>query len=425
MVFLLRFSIILVGYQLTDSDNPKGGDHGVYYTTAGNLALNGEAWFQAGSEFGYRAPLYFVFLAAIYAVVSAPPYLVAQIASAMLGALNCLLLYFLVRNVLDERSARLAFWIRGVVPSFVIADTFALSEPLFGTFLLSAMVILFRRSDDFQSIRPIFLGIFIGACMLTREVAIVYPIIVAGLFLLMPGSGKQKTKHIIVFTVALILVLSPWMWRNITVWGKPLPLSYTSGVNLHIGNNPQATGKWVNPPETGMPSDVKWGTPEYESWHRQQAIAFIIENPAQFFVLGIKRIAWFLWPRFLREDIDTVYGVRTRLSLAVSLLCGMTTACIFLLGLLGFVTSKRDWFWWICMLLLTYSTIVTFVVAGAPRYRDSIDYLLLPYTAYVIIHWRELRMSVSFEEQRVRIVLALYACVFASWCWVAIQLGWS
>lgn len=348
LIFLLRLVVVIVFGNIDASDLSRvGGDHSVYFSTAKELASNGEAWFQPGSEFGYRAPLYFAFLSALYWVNNEPSYVLGQIGTALLASINCLLVYFLARETVDGSSAKVSMWIRGFSPPFVIADTFVLSEPLFATFLLSALLLLYASSKDYSLLYPGLLGAMIGCCMLTREVALAYPGIIAGCMFLLPGSKRIKIKRFLIFIFSLLLVLSPWLLRNVMVWGKPFPLSYTSGINLHIGNNPESNGRWAKPPETNMPSEIKWGTPEYDSWHRQQAISFIMKNPTQFVILGMKRMAWFLWPRFLRDDIQVVYGWTPRVSLTISMICGLTSACIFILGILGFVMRARDWFWWV------------------------------------------------------------------------------
>ncbi len=167
------------------------------------------------------------------------------------------------------------------------------------------------------------------------------------------------------------------MVRNIIVWGQPLPISYTSGVNLHIGNNSEATGKWIRFPDELERAELGFGTPQSDAWHRREALRYIQKDPLHFLELGFKKVAWLLWPRFEREEIKELYKLPSMQATLVSGLVGLLNAGVIIAGSAGLVFAKRDWFWWISLTLITYTIFVTFIVYGSPRYRDAIDYLLL------------------------------------------------
>ena len=370
--------------------------------------------------------MYFVYLAVFFGLIPGATFLTGQIATAIIGVLNCVLMFVLIRNLTGETGARLGFWLRGLLPSYVVADTFVMSEPLFATFLLSAFVIISLKPKCPDSRQALAIGFLIACCLLTREVAIVYPIVFGGYLVMASGSRLDGLRHVAVFALALVITLTPWMWRNVIVWGQPLPISYTSGVNLHIGNNPEATGKWGRFSGELEDASLEFGTPQSDAWHRKEALRYIQEDPGHFMRLGFKKVAWFLWPRFEREQIKELYKLPARQVTLLSGLVGVLSAGVMIVGIGGFVFGTRDWFWWISLTLMAYTIFVTFVVYGSPRYRDAIDYLLLAFAANVIVRWRslwiEVRTSGSPVQKQLLILASVVSYILINWMWIAYDL---
>ncbi|WHZ15466.1 MAG: Glycosyl transferase, family 39 [Nitrospira sp.] len=423
-LLLLRIAVIIWGGQ----HEAPGGDQLAFYSGAQQLTHSSGEWFKGGGEFGYRAPLYFVYLAAVFELFPDSTFLTGQIATALIGVLNCVLLFVLIRNLTGDLGSRLGLWLRGLLPSCVIADTFVMSEPLFAAFLLSALLTISMKPNAPDNCQALLLGFFVACCLLTREVAIVYPFVFGGYLVFASRTRQEALRCVALFALALVITLIPWMWRNAVVWGQPLPISYTSGVNLHIGNNPQATGKWTrfpSEPEDGS----SFGTPQFDAWHKKEALRYIQEDPLRFVQLGFKKVAWFLWPRFEREEIRELYKLPSRQATLISGLLGVLSAGMLILGIAGFIVGQRDWFWWISLTLIAYTIAVTFVVYGSPRYRDAIDYLLLPFAAYAVTHWRSLwvdaRTRGSAVQKQLWILAPILSYILINWMWIAYDLTTS
>ncbi|CBK42558.1 putative Glycosyl transferase, family 39 [Nitrospira defluvii] len=424
-LFLIRIALIAWGGQ----HEAPGGDQLAFYSGSQQLVHSSAEWLKGGGEFGYRAPMYFVYLSGVLSLVPGATFLTGQIATALIGVLNCVLMFVLIRNLSGEAGARLGFWLRGLLPSYVVADTFVMSEPLFATFLLCSLVIISFKPNCPDSRQALALGVLIACCLLTREVAIVYPLIFGGYLIMTSASRHDGLRHVAVFVMMLLITLTPWMWRNVIVWGQPLPISYTSGVNLHIGNNPEATGKWVRFSAESEVASLGFGTPQSDAWHRKEALKYIQEDPVHFLRLGFKKVAWFLWPRFEREEIKELYKLPARQATLLSGLLGVLSAGVVVLGIAGFVFGKRDWFWWIGLALIAYTIFVTFVVYGSPRYRDAVDYLLLVFAANAITRWRsllvEVRTSGSLARKQLFILAPVLSYILINWMWIAYDLAKS
>lgn len=421
-LLLLRVVLIIWGGQ----HEAPGGDQLAFYSGSQQLAHSSAEWLKGGGEFGYRAPMYFVYLSSVFSLVPGATFLTGQIATALIGVFNCVLLFVLIRNLTGDADGKLGFWLRGLLPSYVVADTFVMSEPLFATFLLSALLTISFKPNYPDSRQASALGALVACCLLTREVALVYPIVFCGYLVMASASRQDGLRHVAVFAMTLVITLTPWMWRNVIVWGQPLPISYTSGVNLRIGNNPEATGKWIRFSGESEEISLGFGTPQSDAWHRQEALRHIKEDPVQFLRLGFKKVAWFLWPRFEREEIKELYKLPTKQATLVSGVLGGLSAAVMIIGIAGFVFARRDWFWWVSVTLIAYTIFVTFVVYGSPRYRDAVDYLLLVFAANAITRWRsllvEVRTSGSLARKQLFILAPVLSYILINWMWIAYDL---
>jgi hypothetical protein len=90
---------------------PTGGDHSVYYNTALELSRGGQGWLSGGTEFGYRAPLYFAFLSICFYLLGELPFWGVQLITAALGTCNCVLSGMLASKLWGVSTGRIAFWL--------------------------------------------------------------------------------------------------------------------------------------------------------------------------------------------------------------------------------------------------------------------------------------------------------------------------
>jgi hypothetical protein len=413
---------------------PPSGDLMVYAKVGQDLARSSDAWLKRGGEFGYRAPLFFAYLAGVYRLIPTDSYKVAQVAALLLGVVACLLAYRVGLSAGGPRTAWAAFWIRGLLPPFIALDTFPITESLFSVLLLGsvATVLALREPGRAGEASPagrrllglsVLLGILAAAIVLTRDSAIGYPLLLAAaLYLLVRRSG-QPLRPLLHYGSTFLLLLLPWLARNQIVWGSPLPLANTSGVNLHIGNHLDATGKHVDlhlrPPE-GVP----WGSPAFNRWHRDQALAFIRENPGTFIQNGFRKVSWLLFPSFHRDFLRTAYEPPELPLLALSLLSGMTSALLLLAGMAGLILRRASALSWITLVVIVYLACGTFLAHGHPRYRDPIDQLLVVHAAALLTALRgdpaERAGALLPSRRRMVYLGAVIVFVVLSWAWV----GW-
>ena len=56
-----------------------------------------------------------------------------------------------------------------------------------------------------------------------------------------------------ILVMGILLVLTPWTIRNHRYYGEFIPLTTNAGINLYIGNNPEATNRYHLPDESARP----------------------------------------------------------------------------------------------------------------------------------------------------------------------------
>lgn len=147
-------------------------------------------------------------------------------------------------------------------------------------------------------------GLSLGMAVLTRDAAMLVAIGSIAWFLILYRDLKKAVMIWIVILFAVSVVIFPWTVRNYKIFKTVVPVSTNSGINLYIGNNPEANGtfqwklppgvKWNYSPPRGYPK----GYYEYQAnlTGTKQAVKYIKEHPLKFVQLTIKRTWLFFGP---------------------------------------------------------------------------------------------------------------------------------
>jgi 4-amino-4-deoxy-L-arabinose transferase-like glycosyltransferase len=201
------------------------------FSNMGKAIARGEGFH--GEMLGRRAPLYPMFVGAIYFVFGEHEVLV-QLAQCLLLAGICLLVRDIAIRVYDSpRAGLLAGLACALHPSFLrYVPDFHLEVLL--TFLVTLMVwTSVRFAQESTPKRAVIFGVATALATLTKAVTLVYPAVFA-LFWLWERRGKLRAPvgqlATLVLPLALVFVslavtISPWTLRNYHVSGKLVPVS--------------------------------------------------------------------------------------------------------------------------------------------------------------------------------------------------------
>lgn len=288
-------------------------DDAYQYDTIGwNLASGAGFSMQPGVPTPERAPGFPFFLSLVYSVFG-HSLLLATLAQALLGALTCLLIYYIAGRLFDERTALAAGWFACLYPVSVAYTGLLLSETLF-TFLFVLSVYLFVRSGDGEGKTWLALsGAALGLTTLVRATTILFPSAIF-LALLLSGTGRPLRKTTL-FLLAFALAILPWTARNYARFGVFLPVAtggstclyatgrMTEGVPYSTGFH-ELPGKWK---EFESSKEFKLAPEPRVAFDRQlkaEGMKKIKSRPFRYFAIVLKRL-----PKYWLSSHSSVFGV--------------------------------------------------------------------------------------------------------------------
>ncbi|MFA6116618.1 MAG: glycosyltransferase [Sphingomonas sp.] len=198
-----------------------------------------------------------------------------------LGAAS--LIVQLGRRLGNEGAGRGAAWLYLVWPSVLFSAPLAQKEGLCA-FLILALALAWLNRDHRIWRNAVKIGVPAALLALTQPgqapLAALFGLCLIGQagFLPILLAGLRAA------CIALLVML-PWWIRNWLIFGVFMPLTSAGGASLWIGNNPDATGNWLPPPEhlRGLPEIV------YNKRIGAIAVEWIRANPGAFVRLTITK----------------------------------------------------------------------------------------------------------------------------------------
>jgi len=299
----------------------------------------------------FRPPGYPFFLAAVYALFG-DGYLAPRIVQMGLG-LACALLAFLI-------CARSYGWATGLICAAAVSGYWTLvyfeaelqATTLFVFLLLASVLFALCWSERGRPALALASGLFCGVAALVRPNAI---LVLLALALWAVWTGRRRSPRLPYLAGALTILLGgllavlPATVRNWIVAEDLVPISSNAGINLYIGNNPDANGlvsveladlgsfrscfDWpaivdALERETGRsmrPSEVS-------SYFAGRAYRFAITEPDRFLALTARKALLFWGPREVSHNKELHF--ERRASAVLSRLPG-NFALVLATGLLG------------------------------------------------------------------------------------------
>lgn len=282
---ILAIALVLrVAWALAVEVVPVSDSH-AYDTFARNLIEHGvHGWTQdAPSAFwpvgtaAILSAVYWVFGESYAAVVV----LNILVSLAVIGMVHALALTWFDRRVAVIAAAVLAVW-----PSLVMYVTVIASELFFMALVLAGMLAWERGARSRLSLLGAGLA-WAGACYV-RPLALLLPVaLLMGELLRDRTSWRARSLGAAAVLLVMVAALSPWTYRNKVVFGRPVLVSTNFGPTLWMGNNPETTGAYQEPPDWSLSLSEAQRDVEL----RRAALAHIAEAPARFVVRTVVKLA--------------------------------------------------------------------------------------------------------------------------------------
>lgn len=213
----------------------------------------------------YSSPLYPYFIAGVFWLFGQEVFIL-YIIQILLGAANCVVIYLLARML--SKGRMLPALISGVCAAlygllvFFDADMLMIFMTLLFVDCGLYFLIAYRESRRLYQVA--IAGLAIGLAALDRtNILLFVPFAmwyVAGAFTF--AYRKWQIKPVLIFLGCVIGVLLPVTLRNVMVGNDLVLVSSNAGVNLYIGNNPDAPGVFYLPERSGLSNEDLQGTAE-------------------------------------------------------------------------------------------------------------------------------------------------------------------
>jgi 4-amino-4-deoxy-L-arabinose transferase-like glycosyltransferase len=370
-----------------------GTDENEYITYATSLAEQGEYRGMSpdvadqNHVTAYRTPGTSLVYAALFRIFG-HRYSVIRLAMCLWGALACVVLLAIGREVTSETTAWLAAGVWAIYPHALLYSGLLLSESLgLLTFLLFLLVALrFARNERWEA--ALLAGATLGIAILVHPARLfMLPLAViwaAWLF-------RRRLRPLLtaaLIPVAAVLVIVPWTIRNYTVFHQLVPLSTGGGSAMLQGNNRVV----VTDPKLFGYSVWDTAIPEYRDALRNAgdelsrdriagrfAKEWIRNNPQYWaFLVRAKLVRGFT--PFLEPWSPRMYRLAELISWGP----------VLLLMLIGFVPTwwklaRRGGAGWLLHLGILHFVVVTLLFFGNSRYRYTVEPLALLIAAMTVM----------------------------------------
>ncbi|MCG2712136.1 MAG: tetratricopeptide repeat protein [Candidatus Omnitrophica bacterium] len=266
-----------------------------------------------------RVPLYVYFLAVLFKILGSG-FMAARVVQAVLGAFNCVLVYFLGKKVFSRNVGIIAAFICSIYGVFIYFDAQFLNVTLALFFNIGMLLALLHTVDNPNIFKWLGCGTLFGiALQVSANVILFFPLMLFWIYLYdkkaSVGFKAVKNKRLIPLlsiVIAVVLMLMPFAIRNYLQGEDFVLLSSTGGINLYIGNNPYADGKTAAPPSRdysyrGWKDNVwvssiktaeriegrKMKPSEVSDFWTFKALRFVVENPGKWFNLLTRKFYYF------------------------------------------------------------------------------------------------------------------------------------
>jgi len=226
---------------------------------------------------------------------------------AQIMAFGCLasLIFWIGKEVFSEEVGSLVTLLVCLHPGLFIYTTRKLHPLVFDAFLFLLFLLFSLKCRKKMNLSRAVLGGFIlGVTLLSRSTILLFAVLTSiWFFKRWDFHWRKKVLFLVTFVLAAILVMTPWWIRNFIALGRWIPLTTTFGLQLWIGNNPNATGTPLTPSGKAVLFQDKEFLERIHQLNelgqaqlfREEAWRYIQEHPLRTFQLFLKKIYYFWW----------------------------------------------------------------------------------------------------------------------------------
>lgn len=307
--------------------------------------------------------------------------LAAEIGQAALGAVTCVLIYRLATRIHSRRAGLAAMLLACFHAHSIFYCSLFLSENLFTPMYLAALLLLLRAVERPGLRRLYSAGLLLGATAMVRPAgASLAPAVLTACWRAGAGKSRRRLAALLLCALGGLTIVGPWAVRNWIAYDRFVVIAPNGPLNFYIGNNQDATGRYVHPPEE-MRRDPWEGAAKYSA----ASSSFLRRDPigAIEIALNLKWHAFweFLQPWLLNEINPQRFAGEIFFPL-------VSWRLVFILGTLGagiLLAGNRPLAWLTPACFAAYFAFYLVYFANA-RFRLPSESLFIVWSGITIAH---------------------------------------
>jgi tetratricopeptide (TPR) repeat protein len=364
-------------------------DAQTYFQQAEQLATK----FTLGDEPFWQPPLYPIFLGGLHLFFGAHFY-AYRLVQFTLGGLSVALLYLIGRRVFSHHIALMAGAVTAVYGPLIYFEG-ELLPPVLAIFLnLSLLLFLLQNKTLRRGWSCLVAGLLLGLAGLAVPSVLPFGLWLGGWIFWCRDLGVFSVRlgRVFLFALGVLAIVGSATLRNYYVGQDLVVLSWNSGLNFYIGNNPdypqtvtiRPGTAWYNlmqrPKEAGFEKHS-----EQSAYFWREALSFVKQQPGAYLGILAKKMGFFWQGGEIRRNTD-IYFARSYSPLLSALVWKNGLAFPFGLiapfALLGLLLAMKDRRLRVlaAFLLIYIGSVVAFFVTA--RYRLPAVPLLILFACF-------------------------------------------
>jgi 4-amino-4-deoxy-L-arabinose transferase-like glycosyltransferase len=328
LVCALGFVVRVLYLLLVTRDDRLWGDAYAYYWS-GRLLAEGHGFIRPLPYVELhqvvhspdRPPGYFLFLA-FWSLLGIKSWLAQRFFSLCMGVGTIALAGMLGKQVAGKRVGLVAAFVAALYPNFWLHDGMGMSETQTIFTVTLCLLLAYRYWKEPSWRRALWLGLAGGVGALTHpDTALILALLGLGVVLLSGGQAwRRRIGHFAIVGAAGVLVISPWVVRNLVQFEEPVYLSTGLDITMAVTNcNETYHGRfrayWYMPCATRHTPPEGDLSEEAVYW-RHLAFDYMADHKSEVPGVVVARIGrmWGLYRPFQQVDLERIEGHRTWVS---------------------------------------------------------------------------------------------------------------
>ena len=380
----LRWFVILRHYR----DLPLGFTDNFWYHRAAGLLADGRGFinpFEAENGVSVptagHPPLYIVYLAG-WSLVGADTPLWHRLASGLISAAAVIPVAALVHRLAGLRTAVIAACAAAAYPPLWMNDGLILSESLYIPLVAGVLWQAHRVVAEPSRTGVVGLAVILSAAALTRsEAGLLFVLLGVPLTMRLPGVARaERLRMAALGAAAAVLVLAPWVVRNLVSFEEPVLVTSGAGYVLEYANcdhtySGRFLGYWSAQCDRGEwpEGDESTAGAHKLGIARDYIVDHLAEQP-KVIAARIGRLFGLFRP-FQNADFDVFFERRLASAVDASVWLGWLVGGLAVAG--AAVMRRRGHTLLPCGALVAATAVTAAVTFGISRYRAGADVALV------------------------------------------------